>query len=234
MKGFGVTLKGKSMEERQQIGEAGKKLVNKGFTKTEAKKLIDQYGLDIADKSLMEINKITKDETSISVPQAESKKKILNKGIPTFPQDPKDRTRSMKNIIEKVSKSEGVNPNIMLTMAKVESGFNPIAKAKSTSASGVMQMTKAAFKDVGMDWERRFEPEYNIKAAAKYYKLISKRVGSNDPKKVVGGYYAGAANVKKAIAWAERTGKSWLDAPSVTKQKPTTKQHLKKAGLIKG
>jgi hypothetical protein len=54
---------------------------------------------------------------------------------------------NVKDTILASAKMVGVNPDLMIKVAAVESGFNPNAKAKTSSASGLFQFTKAAWMD---------------------------------------------------------------------------------------
>ncbi len=54
---------------------------------------------------------------------------------------------NVKDTIMASAKMVGVNPDLMIKVAAVESGFNPNAKAKTSSASGLFQFTKAAWMD---------------------------------------------------------------------------------------
>jgi len=76
--------------------------------------------------------------------------------------------------ITDAAKKVGVDPGFMLAMAKQESGFNPNAKASTTSASGLFQFTDSTWKDVlrrhplafGMHSPSKLNPADNALAAA--------------------------------------------------------------------
>jgi len=51
-------------------------------------------------------------------------------------------------MITKVSEQQGVDPNIALTTAAIESGFNPNAKAPTSSAAGLFQFIDSTWKTV--------------------------------------------------------------------------------------
>ena len=54
----------------------------------------------------------------------------------------------LKDTIIGAAKTVGIDPNIMLTTAALESDFNPNAKAKTSSASGLMQFIKATWQEI--------------------------------------------------------------------------------------
>jgi hypothetical protein len=53
----------------------------------------------------------------------------------------------LKDTITNAAKVVGIDPNIMLTTAAIESDFNPNAKAGTSSASGLMQFINSTWKD---------------------------------------------------------------------------------------
>lgn len=53
----------------------------------------------------------------------------------------------LKETIVNAAKVVGIDPNIMLTTAAIESDFNPNAKAGTSSASGLMQFIKSTWKE---------------------------------------------------------------------------------------
>lgn len=59
---------------------------------------------------------------------------------------------------------------ILLATAELESGFNPMAKAATTSAAGVFQIVKKTGQALGLDDLQRYDMESNIKAGIKLFK----------------------------------------------------------------
>lgn len=72
-----------------------------------------------------------------------------------------------------------------------ESGFNPVAKATTTSATGLMQLTKAAASDMGYAHSTMTDPRSNIMAGVKYLRWLmnSYKLTLNE---AIQSYYAGA------------------------------------------
>ena len=70
---------------------------------------------------------------------------------------------SPEQAIKKASQVVGVSPDTMITFAKLESSMNPNAKAKTSSATGLFQITSGT-------WEmlmKKYGKEFNIPADAK-------------------------------------------------------------------
>lgn len=78
-----------------------------------------------------------------------------------------------QNII-KQAKSMGVEPAIVLSIAKTESGFNQSAKS-SGGHIGVFQLSHSTAKHMGLD---PYKLDDNIKGGITYYKNMYERFGS--------------------------------------------------------
>lgn len=85
---------------------------------------------------------------------------------------------------------------LILCIIATESSGNPSAQARSTSARGLMQLTRAAAADVGADWEQLFDPWTNIKAGTEYLSRLIKKFGERGG---VEAYYEGAGNEQKSL-----------------------------------
>ena len=59
---------------------------------------------------------------------------------------------------------------ILLAIAKLESGFNPNAQAKTTTAAGVFQIIKSVGNNLGLPQEDRYDARKNIIAGIRLYK----------------------------------------------------------------
>jgi Transglycosylase SLT domain len=73
-------------------------------------------------------------------------------------------------LIIKYSREYGINPDVPLCIARLESGFNQFSKNKSSSASGVFQYLTSTFAqtDEGKSGLSVFDADANVKAAIKY------------------------------------------------------------------
>lgn len=94
-----------------------------------------------------------------------------------------------QNIIRQ-SKSMGVEPAIMLSIAKVESGFNQNAKAGSNV--GVFQLSTATAKTMGIN---PYDLDDNIKGGIIYYKNMYNKFGSMEL--AVAAYNTGAGVISR-------------------------------------
>lgn len=76
----------------------------------------------------------------------------------------------VQELIRKYSAEYGISADAPLCIAKLESGFNPNSKNKSSSASGVFQYTSGTWR--GTDESRAglsvFDADSNVRAAVKY------------------------------------------------------------------
>ena len=93
------------------------------------------------------------------------------------------------------AQAAGVPVEIFQALVQAESSFRPKAKAGTTNASGLTQMTPAAAKDVGMDWDARFDPDTSLKGGADYLKLQIDKF--EDIELALLAYHDGATNVKR-------------------------------------
>ena len=93
----------------------------------------------------------------------------------------------MKDTIEAAAKLVGVDPNTMVRMAAIESGFNPSAAASTSSASGLFQFTNDTWRAMIAKYGRLYgytsqtpstDPKASAIMAAHMLKDSSKFVGS--------------------------------------------------------
>ena len=97
----------------------------------------------------------------------------------------------VKQNIIKQAKSMGVEPAIVLSIAKTESGFNQSAKSHSGHI-GVFQLSHATAKHMGLD---PYNLDENIKGGITYYKNMYDRFGSVEL--AVAAYNSGPEAVKR-------------------------------------
>ena len=95
-----------------------------------------------------------------------------------------------QNIITQ-AKSMGVDPAIVLSIAKTESGFNQNIKSASGHV-GVFQLSPATAKTMGLN---AYDLNDNIKGGITYYKNMYNKFGSMEL--AVAAYQAGPLNISR-------------------------------------
>lgn len=96
-------------------------------------------------------------------------------------------------IIDRVAKEEGVDPNLIRAMMKQESGGN-LTAVSPKGAGGLMQLMPDTAKELGV--KDRFDPEQNIRGGAKYIAQQLKRY-NGDVKLALAAYNAGPGAVNQ-------------------------------------
>lgn len=76
----------------------------------------------------------------------------------------------VQQLIKDYSAQYGINPEIPLCIAKLESGYNQFSKNKSSTASGIFQYLDGTWRgtDEGLVGYSVFDADANVKAAIKY------------------------------------------------------------------
>ena len=118
-----------------------------------------------------------------------------------------------QGFITKYSTEYGVPENLVYSVMKTESGFDPSAVSKD-GAVGLMQLTKVTFEDIRdrilsdkhMDAGMRYDPETNIKYGVKYLSYLYDKFSHWDTAIIA--YFEGETRVE-----------SWLADPSLDKDK---------------
>jgi hypothetical protein len=102
-------------------------------------------------------------------------KAVAPKPVPNTPVQASHNGRSytVSEVIELIkgySKSYGISADIPLRIAKCESGYNSLAKNKTSSASGVFQYLASTWRgtDQGKAGLSVFDADANVKAAVSY------------------------------------------------------------------
>jgi len=96
-------------------------------------------------------------------------------------------------MIKKIGSEEGVDPALIKSIMKAESGFNPMAKSPK-GAMGLMQLMPATAGRFGV--KDASDPEQNIRGGTKYLKFLSKKY-QGDLTRIISAYNAGEGNVDK-------------------------------------
>lgn len=88
----------------------------------------------------------------------------------------------------------GIRPELIAAIIQKESGGNPTARNPTTTARGLMQVTKAAAADVGADWDGLDDPAANVDAGTAYLALMVGEFGEYDG---VRAYHAGPGTIRR-------------------------------------
>ena len=116
--------------------------------------------------------------------------------------------KDLEGLINKTALAEGLEPRLLQSIIKQESGFNPTATS-SVGARGLMQLMPATAKELatsaGLDNYDLFDPETNLKLGARYYKQLRDEFNGDDALALTA-YHSGIGRVKKLLAKNGGTG----------------------------
>lgn len=102
-------------------------------------------------------------------------------------------SKSMDEIFQQAAEKYNVPVELLKSIGKAESDFNPNAVSRC-GAMGVMQLMPGTAKELGVT--DAFDPEQNIMGGAKYIAGLLKKY-NGDTKLALAAYNAGSNNVKK-------------------------------------
>jgi tape measure domain-containing protein len=108
-----------------------------------------------------------------------------------FAQGLKKFKPEIEKLIEENAKRTGLDPDLLRSMMKQESGGNRKA-VSNKGASGLMQLMPATARSLGVS--NIFDPAQNIRGGADYMAMLMKRFGG-DTRKALAGYNAGPGRV---------------------------------------
>ena len=107
---------------------------------------------------------------------------------------------SVKNI--SISGSRAIRPSLVKAVILQESGGNPKAKSEA-GAVGLMQLMPATAEALGVD---PTDPEQNVEGGTRYLGQLMKQFG--DEKLALAAYNWGPGNVRKALNYLDKKGKT--------------------------
>jgi soluble lytic murein transglycosylase-like protein len=113
----------------------------------------------------------------------------------------------VKQLVQDNNKSAKVSDNLLICLIWKESGFDPATKNSSSSATGLMQVTKAAVTDVNANTPKGVHFTHaemtnaakNIQCGSYYLDIRIKRAG-NDTKKGIEKYGTGSGYADNILA----------------------------------
>lgn len=100
------------------------------------------------------------------------------------------------DIFQEAGSKYGVDPALLMAMAKQESGFNPQAVSPA-SAQGVLQLMPGTAREMGVT--NPFDPYDNIMGGAKYMRWIMDYTKSDNPNDWLHSYNAGPGNWRNGV-----------------------------------
>jgi len=104
-------------------------------------------------------------------------------------------TAEIARLVRANAQRYGLDPNLVLAVIRVESGFKPYAVSKA-GARGLMQLMPGTAAEMGLAPDTIFDPAHNIAAGTQY---LAKMLGLFDGNVAyaLAAYNAGPGNVKK-------------------------------------
>ncbi len=96
-----------------------------------------------------------------------------------------------KKLIVKTAQKLGIDPYVALSIAKIESNFDPAVKS-SAGAVGLFQLTPGTAKRLGVN---PYIVSENVEGGLKYYRMLYDKYGSMEL--ALAAYNAGPGNVAK-------------------------------------
>lgn len=100
----------------------------------------------------------------------------------------------IQSMIVRIAKEEGVDPALALSIAQIESGFNPNAVGDNGNSFGLFQIHRPSHPD----YKGGTDPESNTRYALRMFKGLLDRNGGS-VNKAIWAYNAGQGNLNKGI-----------------------------------
>jgi hypothetical protein len=136
---------------------------------------------------------------------------VTSKEVPSSPVSPVLPVQSqggsgLDSIIDKASKTYGIDPALIRAVIKAESNFNPRA-VSSAGAQGLMQLMPSTASGLGVT--NSFDPEQNVMAGTKFLKQMMDRYGGN-LNSALAAYNWGPGNLEKKGGALPRETREYL------------------------
>lgn len=101
-------------------------------------------------------------------------------------------------LVEKIAAEQGLDPNLLMALLQTESGGNPDVTSEA-GAAGLIQLMPKTAAAYGVSSQERFNPEKNIRAAAKYLKDLERDPSTQGQiSRMLMAYNYGQGNLQKA------------------------------------
>lgn len=146
----------------------------------------------LAKQGLYQFAFLDQSKTTLSPSFATNMSQVKEKQLVTLPSSGA-LSSPFDAFINEASSKFGVDVNLIKSVIKQESNFNPFAKSRS-GASGLMQLMPATARSLGVT--DPFDPKQNIEAGTKYLRQMLDRFQGN-MELALAAYNAGPGNVKK-------------------------------------
>jgi len=136
-----------------------------------------------------------------------------------------------QDVIEKIraaAQAKGIDPEVALGIARAESGLDPNAKAKSSTASGLFQILNKTWSGNKGEPGKQFDTDENIRVGTD---IISQNVNSlkkflgrdPSPKEVYAAHYFGATGAQNFLSAAPDTPTDKIFSEKVLEANPNLK-----------
>ncbi|MDA8235714.1 MAG: lytic transglycosylase domain-containing protein [Clostridia bacterium] len=146
--------------------------------------------ISFADIFAASLQNMALDSTSVNTTPttAPIAEKVEESPIP-----PQTNFSSLDEIIQGAARQFNLDPNLIRSVIKTESNFNPNARS-SAGALGLMQLMPGTAREMGV--EKPLDPAQNIYGGAKYLRKMLDMFDNNQ-QLALAAYNAGPGNVKK-------------------------------------
>lgn len=115
---------------------------------------------------------------------------------------------SYDDMIRQAADREGVPYEIARAIAQSESSMDAKAKAKTSTAGGIYQITDRTLKGLGGDPSLKYDPEHNIQHGVKYvgqnYRSLTSPDDPDAPAKTMLGHFFGTSGAKNVLGAPDR------------------------------
>jgi soluble lytic murein transglycosylase-like protein len=108
--------------------------------------------------------------------------------------DDAEMPEHLQVLVDSISKTHGVDPQLVSAVMKVESNYNPLARS-SKGALGLMQLIPATGARFGV--RDFFDPAQNIEGGVRYLKFLSDKFGAHNLDLQLAAYNAGENLVER-------------------------------------